>query len=100
MSYNLETKDGILEIPDGTIIEYKGLEIVGQDKEYWNKPIQQNFIEIADNLQDLQSQKINAADVNTALNAINQKAIDSNTDVNIQLEKLTKKQKLMAFGII
>jgi hypothetical protein len=55
MSYNLETGDGILEIPDGTIIEYKDLEIVGQDKEYWNRPIQQNFVKIAEKLSTLES---------------------------------------------
>lgn len=51
--YNLDTKDGVLQIPDGTIIEYKGLEIVGQDKEYWNRPIQQNFVDIAEKLTDV-----------------------------------------------
>lgn len=51
--YNLEAKDGVLQIPDGTIIEYKGLEIVGQDKEYWNRPIQQNFVDIAEKLSDV-----------------------------------------------
>lgn len=53
--YNLQTRDGTLEIPDGTIIEYKGLEIVGQDKEYWNRPIQQNFVEIADSLEEIRN---------------------------------------------
>ena len=51
--YKLDTRDGYLEIPNGTIIEYKGLEIVGQDKEYWNRPIQQNFIDIAEKLSEI-----------------------------------------------
>lgn len=46
--YILENTDGQLEIPEGTIITYKELEIVGQDKTYWNRPIQQNFVKIAD----------------------------------------------------
>lgn len=46
--YFLNNEDGQLEIPDGNIITYKELEIVGQDKEYWNRPIQQNFVKIAD----------------------------------------------------
>lgn len=60
MSYKLETKDGILEIPDGMIIDYKGFEIVGQDKEYWNRPIQQNFIEVADKLEEIAASSKNS----------------------------------------
>ena len=48
MTYNMNATAGAIQIPSGTTIKYKTLDLVGRDSKDWNEPIQQNFVTLVD----------------------------------------------------
>jgi hypothetical protein len=48
MAYTLLCETGEIIVPEGAILDYKGIKLIGRDTPNWNGPIQQNFVTLID----------------------------------------------------
>jgi len=45
-----------ITVPPVTLLDYKGITLVGRDTPNWNLPIQQNFVKLIDRIAALEAQ--------------------------------------------
>jgi hypothetical protein len=56
MIYNIENIEGtVITIPPITLLDYKGITLVGRDTVNWNSPFQENFVKLIDRIAVLEA---------------------------------------------
>jgi hypothetical protein len=57
MTYEFTDIDGnAITVPPLTLIDYKGIKLIGRDTPNWNLPFQQNFVKLIDRIAVLEAQ--------------------------------------------